>query len=370
MTEADEPTPTVTQAASPDPEPDGTRGSVFAGLTVGGIITRLSLLIAWVVLIIGFGIYEPDTFLTAGNFESIFGSQAVLVVVTLGLLFPLTAGDYDLSIGGVLSLCGMVVAVLNVHHGWPVGLACVVAVALGVCIGMANGAITVFFEIDPFIVTLGVGTLASGVTLWISGSATVSGVSNSLISAVVETRVFGIPIEFYYGLGLCVLVWVIFEFTPVGRRLLFAGRGRVVARLSGLHVKRLRFGALTMSATLAALAGVMMTGTSGAADPAAGDALLLPAFAAAFFGATAFVAGRFNPWGSFVAVYFLTTGITGLALAGVATFVQDLFYGAALVLAVIFAQVAGKRSQRDRERASAGAPADETTGLALGGSDE
>ena len=117
------------------------------------------------------------------------------MVVTLGFLFPLTAGDYDLSIGGVLSLCGMVVAVLNVHHGWPVGLACVVAVALGVCIGMANGAITVFFEIDPFIVTLGVGTLASGVTLWISGSATVSGVSNSLISAVVETRVFGIPIR-------------------------------------------------------------------------------------------------------------------------------------------------------------------------------
>src|SRR5262249_55532291 len=111
-------------------------------------------------------------------------------------------------------------------------------------------------------------------------------------------------------------------------------------------------------------------GTSGAADPAAGDALLLPAFAAAFFGATAFVAGRFNPWGSFVAVYFLTTGITGLALAGVATFVQDLFYGAALVLAVIFAQVAAKRSNGERDGAPWNTPANETTGLALGGSNE
>jgi ribose transport system permease protein len=171
----------------------------------------------------------------------------------------------------------------------------------------------------------------------------VTGVSNSLIQAVVGTRVLSIPIEFYYGLAACVISWVVYEFTPVGRRLLFAGRGRVVARLSGLRVARLRFGALVASATLASLAGILLCGTSGAADPSAGVSLLLPAFAAAFFGATAFYPGRFNPWGSFVAVYFLTTGITGLALAGVATFVQDLFYGSALIAAVILARIVRRR---------------------------
>jgi ribose transport system permease protein len=266
-----------------------------------------------------------------------------LVVLTLGLLVPLTAGDYDLSIGGVLSLSGMITAVLNVQHHWPVGLAALLAVGVGATIGALNGAITLFFDIDPFIVTLGAGTLASGVTLWISASTTVSGISNSLVNSVVQTRVFDIPIEFYYGLGACVLSWIVYEFTPVGRRLLFAGRGRVVARLSGLHVARLRLGALTASATLAAIAGILQAGTSGAADPSAGDSLLLPAFAAAFFGATAFYPGRFNPWGSFVAVYFLTTGITGLALAGVATFVQDLFYGAALITAVVLARIVRRR---------------------------
>jgi len=318
------------------------------GVDVLAILTRWSLVLAWGLLTVAFGIYEPSSFLTGGNFESIFGSQAVLVVLTLGLLVPLTAGDYDLSIGGVLSLAGMIVAELNVYHHWPVGLAALLAIAIGAAIGAANGAITLFFDIDPFIVTLGTGTLASGVTLWISASTTVTGVSNSLVNAVVETRFLNIPIEFYYGLAVCIACWIVFEFTPVGRRLLFAGRGRVVARLSGLHVARLRFGALVASAALAALAGILLTGTSGAADPSAGSSLLLPAFAAAFFGATAFYPGRFNPWGSFVAVYFLTTGITGLALAGVATFVQDLFYGAALILAVVLARVMRRRQPGQR----------------------
>jgi ribose transport system permease protein len=332
---------TQIEARPEAPAAEGTRP--WRGLSGRSILTRWSLVIAWGLLTLGFGIYEPDSFLTAGNFESIFGSQAVLVVLTLGLLVPLTAGDYDLSIGGVLSLSGMITAVLNVQHHWPVGLAALLAVGIGAGIGALNGAITLFFDIDPFIVTLGAGTLASGVTLWISASTTVSGISNSLVNSVVQTRVFDIPIEFYYGLAACVLSWVVYEFTPVGRRLLFAGRGRVVARLSGLHVARLRLGALVASATLAAIAGVLQAGTSGAADPSAGDSLLLPAFAAAFFGATAFYPGRFNPWGSFVAVYFLTTGITGLALAGVATFVQDLFYGAALITAVVLARIVRRR---------------------------
>ena len=103
---------------------------------------------------------------------------------------------------------------------------------------MANGAITVFFEIDPFIVTLGVGTLASGVTLWISGSATVNGVSNSLISAVVETRVFGIPMSSIRSRAVRARMGDIrihAGWPPAALR----RRGRVVARLSGLHVKHL-----------------------------------------------------------------------------------------------------------------------------------
>jgi ribose transport system permease protein len=95
---------------------------------------------------------------------------------------------------------------------------------------------------------------------------------------------------------------------------------------------------------MAGAAGVVMVGTQGGADPASGAAYLLPAFAAAFLGSTAIIPGRFNVWGTFLAVYFLVTGITGLQLMGVENFVQALFYGSALIIAVAAAQLAGRNA--------------------------
>src|SRR4029079_3186711 len=112
----------------------------------------------------------------------------------------------------------------------------------------------------------------------------------------------------------CLLYW--FEFTPMGRRLLFVGRGRNVARLSGISVKRVRFGALVASGVFAAFAGIVYDGSLGGSNPTAGDAYLRPSFASAFLGATSIQPGRFNPWGTIIAVYFLGTGITGLQLMG------------------------------------------------------
>jgi ribose transport system permease protein len=309
----------------------------------GDLANRSALLIAWALVVALFGAIEPETFLTPTNFETIFSSQAVLVVLTLGLLLPLTAGDYDLSVGSVLTLSAMVVALLNVEHGFPIGWAILVAVLCGAGVGLVNGAIAIALRVDAFIITLGSATFVAGVVLWISGSRTIGGISNDLVDPVVIHEFLGIPLEFYYGLALCLVVWYLLEYTPAGRRLLFVGRGRNVARLSGVRVGRLRVAALVASATISALAGVMYAGTTGGADPTSGSGLLLPAFAAAFLGATSIAPGRFNPWGSLIAVYFLVTGITGLQLLGVESFVQQLFYGGALVLAVALSRLVGGR---------------------------
>jgi ribose transport system permease protein len=228
----------------------------------------------------------------------------------------------------------------------PIGVAIVIALALGALIGLVNGFFVMVFDIDPFIVTLGTGTVILGLTLWISGSQTISGVSNWLSSWVVERRLFGISLEFYYGLLLCVLLWYIFDFTAIGRRILFVGRGTNVARLSGIRVGRVRWGCFVAAGIIAAAAGVLYTGTAGASDPTSGSTFLLPAFAAAFLGSTTITPGRFNPWGTFIAVYFLATGITGLAILGVQTWVQNVFYGGALVIAVSASQVVKKRHER------------------------
>ena len=307
---------------------------------------RYGLIIAWAICIAIFGALRPDTFLSWPNFATIFGSQAVLVVVTLGLIIPLTAGDYDLSIASVLTLSAMIIAVLNVNHQVPIGWAILAALAAGIVVGLVNGFFVLYFRIHSLIVTLGVGTFLNGITLWIGDSMTISGISMQLVQYVIVKRLFGVPLAFYYALAICLIIWYIFTYTAAGRRLLFVGRGREVARLSGIHVDRVRWGALIVSSFLGALAGVLYSGTTGAADPTSGLNFLLPAFAASFLGATSIVPGRFNPIGATIAVYFLVTGITGLSIIGISTFVQNLFYGGALVIAVTLSQIVRGREER------------------------
>ena len=311
------------------------------------LVQRVALPVAWFLLIVGFGIANPGVFLTAATFQTMLGSQAVLLVLTLALIVPLTAGDYDLSVAGVLTLSAMMVAILNVQHGWPIWAAIVAALVMGLVVGLVNGLIMVFFGIESLIVTLGMGTLLTGITLWASDSATISGISQTLVDYVIVKRFAGISLAFFYAIALCALLWWVLEYTSVGRRLLFVGRGRSVSKLSGVRVGRVRVGALMGSAALAALAGVLYAGTSGGADPSSGSTLLLPAFAAAFLGATSIMPGRFNPWGTAIAVYFLVTGITGLQLMGVQSYVQQLFYGGALLLAVALSQLARGRVPLD-----------------------
>lgn len=316
-------------------------------LRPGDAVQRASVLLAWIALVVLFGILEPDTFLTVSNFASIFGSQAVLVMLTLGLLLPLRCGDYDLSVAGTLTLSAMIVGVLNGGDHIEIWLTILVSLAMGVIVGLVNGAFVRFFGINPFIVTLGTGTVLLGVVLLISGDQTFSGISPGLVNIVVVDRFLGIPLEFYYGLAVCAAIWYLFDFTSTGRRMLFVGSGRNVARLSGIRVGRVRIGALVGAGLLGAIAGILYAGTSGSADPTSGASFLLPAYAAAYLGATTIVPGRFNPWGAVVAAYFLVTGVTGLAILGIQTWVQDVFYGGALVVAVALSQLVRRRQEQE-----------------------
>jgi ribose transport system permease protein len=332
--------------APPEGPPRAAR-SRRSGLKPADIFQRYALLLAWGIVVLVFCLLRPDTYATSANFQTIFGSQAVLLILALGLILPLTTGDFDLSIAAMLTLSSMVLAILQVRHGWPLIPAIAVALLLGVFVGFLNGGLVVLLGIDSFIVTLGSATVIQGIVLWISGSNTVSGVSNDLIDWTISNRFLGVSLVFWYGVALTVFLWYVFVYTALGRRLLFVGRGRNVSRLSGINVGRVRWGALIASATIAALAGVFYTGSLGGADPTSGLSFLLPAFAAAFLGATAITPGRFNPIGTFIAVFFLVSGITGLQLLGAKSFVQQLFYGGALILAVALSQLVRRKDIKD-----------------------
>jgi ribose transport system permease protein len=314
----------------------------------GSLVGRFGVVFVWAAVVIVFAVARPDTFPTATNFATLFASQAPLGILAIALTVPLTAGDYDLSAASTMNFSAMIIAVLQIQHHLPIGLACVIGIGAGIVIGVVNGALCVPFGIDPFIVTLGMGTLLDGLTLWISKSSPVSGLSTGLVNLVVVDRFLGLSLEFWFLLFVAVVVFYVFTFTPVGRRLLIVGRGREVARLSGLKVNRIRILSFVTCGGLSGLAGVVYVGTSGTADPSAGTSYLLPAFAAAFLGATVLQPGRFNPWGTLVAVYFLTTGINGLSQLNVGTFVQQLFYGGALIIAVLLSRLAGRPSLRKK----------------------
>jgi ribose transport system permease protein len=307
---------------------------------------RYGLIVVWMLLIAIFGALRPDTFLTWQNISTVLGSQAVLVIVTLGVIVSLTANDFDLSIANTLSLSSLTVAILNVNYGLPLGVAVAGALAIGAAVGLVNGFFIIVFRIHSLIVTLGIGTFLHGIGLWASDSQTISGIDPVLSDIVIVGRLFGIPLIFYYAILLAALVWYVFEYTAVGRRILFVGRGREVARLSGINTDRLRWLCLVASGLFGAVAGVFYAGTQGAADPVSGDSYLLPALAAAFLGSTSISPGRFNTWGSTVAVYFLVTGITGLIFLGFGSFIQDMFYGGALVLAVTLSQLVRGRQEQ------------------------
>ena len=133
----------------------------------------------------------------------------------------------------------------------------------------------------------------------------------------------------------------------VGKGTLVELRGREVARLNGIPVNRVRMGALVASGVIASCGGVLYAGVLGSADPYSGLNYLLPAFAAAFLGATTILPGRFNPWGAMVAVYFLATGITGLTMLGIPLWVTNVFNGGALIIAVTISQLTRGRETSD-----------------------
>jgi ribose transport system permease protein len=324
--------------------PAPTRKRVGVRVLGPNFFLRYGILVVWLVVAIVFSIVEPHTFFTFGNLQTIAGSQAVLVFVALALLPTLAAGEFDVSVAAITGISLVLVGDLNVLHHWPIGWAIVLALAAGIVAGAVNGIFVVLAQVPSIIVTLGMGTLLLGVTLGINTLST-GGISQGLVNAT-HNSVLGLPLAFYYGLILTVILWYVFSFTPLGRYIYFVGGGRNVARLSGIPVETIRLGAFIAGGFLSALGGVILAGWLSASDPNVSTTYLLPAFAAAFLGSSVLQPGRFNAWGTFVAVYFLVTGVVGLELLGLASWINQVFYGASLIIAVAISRIAsrGRRS--------------------------
>ena len=270
-----------------------------------------------------------------------------IVTVTVGLFESdvpsLTLKPTVRSVASILGLCATVVPVLSVLHGWNVALASVVAVAIGVCAGAVNGVLVVYAGVNTIVVTLGMMTLLSGIALAIAHLSAVSGLSSSF-GQLALAGVGGLPVSFYYGIALALIFAYVLAFTPLGRHMQFVGANREVSRLAGVRVNRIRFGAFVAAGTLCGIGGVVISAGLGGFDPSTSVTYLLPTVSAVFLGTAAVRTGRFNPLGTLIGVYFLATGILGLEELGLAGWISDVFYGAALIVAVLLTTLLRRRA--------------------------
>lgn len=313
--------------------------------TPGSISSRFAVVGLWLLIAGFYSVIKPDGFLQYGTFRAIFGSQQgqALVFLGLGLVVVFVVGEFDLSSASNLGLSATIVAVLTVMHGWPVAASVVVALVSSVAVGLVNGFIVVRLRINPIVVTLGMATLLLGIALLISHSNTVSGLSGGFAS-ITNTTALGLPIGFFYGIAASLVLFYVLTFTPLGRHMHFVGSNPEVARLAGVRVTAVRVGAYAVSGLLCGVGGVLLVAGLGSYDPSSSSSYLLPAFSAVFLGTAIVQPGRFNPLGMVVAVYFLATGILGLQILGYTGWISDVFYGAALILAVTISTLVRRRA--------------------------
>lgn len=305
------------------------------------IATSTGLPVALIVVIVVFSIMKHSEFDTFGNLGTILGSQAVSLVVTLGLMFALIAGEWDLSIGGTLGLSLTLTGYLNATEHVSIWISIVVALLAGLAVGAVNALVIVRWRVPSLVATLGMATLLQGIVYGVS-DLTISGLNQGFVQFG-EGAIGKIPYLFFVAIGIASVVFYVLRYTPFGRYLYFVGASHDVAALAGIQVNRIRTLALILSGFMSALAGVLLAASLGSTGPSIGPGYLLPAFAAAFLGATTIDPGRFNVWGTVVAVYFLVTGVTGLELLGTSSAVQDMFYGGVLIIAVALTEQVGSR---------------------------
>lgn len=319
------------------------------------LVSVWNLAILLVLLILVFSILKGDTFLTAFTFQSILNSRSINALAALAVMIPLSSNNFDLSVASTLGISQVLANGLQTQQGLPWEAAAIACLALGGFVGFINGLLVARAKIHSFIATLGSGTLILGLNQWYTGGKQVVGILPPdfiAISGILPH--VGIPAAFVYVIVIALVLWVVFDYLPLGRFLYVIGDSPRAAELTGINSTTFVTFAFVASGVLAAFAGVVLQAQLQVGQSTVGQELLLPAFTGALLGTTAIRPGRPNVWGTILAVAVLAVAVAGLSQLGAPFFVEHLFDGAMLILAVGLAGY----TQRRRERRSAAAKDD------------
>ncbi len=308
------------------------------------ILTRYATVLLLVLLIVTFSL-ASSRFLTSQNWQNLLVVQAVVSCTAFAAIVPLVVGEFDLSLGNMLGFLTMLGAFLG-GAGYDGRVVIPVMLIGGVLAGLINGSLTVGFQISSFIATLGTGILLSGLTLALSGGQVLFDGIPPTILYIGQGHFLGLGITVWLTLLLAVILLYVLEQTPFGRKLYAVGGSERVAFLAGIRTGALKIAAFAIAGLLIGIGSIFELGQSGAANAGFGPDLLLPAYAAAFLGVTTYRPGYYNVPGALVAIVLMAVGFNGLNLLGAPFWMQPIFNGAVLVIAVISARAESRHVRK------------------------
>jgi len=304
------------------------------------ILRRYGTLLGFVAILVVFSLALPETFLTARNWLNITQQLSMLMVVAAGMTIVMVMGDFDLSVGSMASLAGIVAAILFAM-GLPVWQAVSLALLAGLIGGAINGALVALIGILPFVATLATLTIFSGAAFVFSGGKTISGKAiPEAFGNFAREGFFGVPNLTIVAALVTLVVWVLLEQTTFGRRLYAIGGNIEAAHLSGVPVRRLKLIAFALTGLSAAGAGIMYASRVASANPTQGSGLMLNAIAAVFLGMTMSEQGEPRILATLIGVLILGVLDNGLTQLSVDSYIRQILVGCIIVVAVGLSSVA------------------------------
>jgi simple sugar transport system permease protein len=303
-------------------------------------IQELGVLVAGIIIAAVFAFISPE-FLTAASAGSILASAVQFGIVGLGITVLMIAGEFDLSVASVYSLCPMVMAALWVDHDFNVFLALGLALLLALAIGLINGLATLLLGIPSFIITLATALFWAGVSLNLTGGYPISYFGDSPVMSWLGTAEIGnskISVSILWLVAIAIILALVLRTTAVGNWIFASGGDGRAARAMGVPVGAVKVGCFLLSSLLAAFTGIIQFGSFGSATPTQGSDLALTAIVVAVVGGGSLMGGRGSIIGALLAAVVLGMSYTGLVLSGVSTTWFQSFVGFLLLFAVIINQ--------------------------------
>lgn len=299
-----------------------------------GVIRNCGTWLALALIVLVFTLLRPESFGTLNNFLNITRQISLLVMISLGATMVMSVGEFDLSVGGMASLGGILAAVLAVR-GVPLALCFTLPLLAGALVGLVNGWIVARFRVLSFITTLGMSTILTGVIYHLSGGSTVFENIPEGFSLLGTARLGRVPLLSVLMALYVAAFWFLQEHMAFGRRLYAIGGNEEAARIAGIRVARNKTAAFVLCAMMACVTGMLIASRVGSANTSAGEGYFLQSYAAVFIGCTASRKGVPNAVGTLAGAAILGVLANGLTVMQMPTYAQNVITGAIIILAVI-----------------------------------